>query len=115
MELMRTSPALQVRQFPLAEYQLFGGKSTVKFRPLEPVNLCHRAFDVIHGGRHPGRRATSRLISAQFVWPGLAKEVTAWAKECLACRCGKVYGHVNLRAAPIYLPSLCFAHLHEEI
>jgi hypothetical protein len=30
---------------------------------------------------HPGRLATRRLISSRFVWPGLNKDVTAWARE----------------------------------
>jgi cleavage and polyadenylation specificity factor subunit 1 len=112
---MKASSTLQLRHFPQGDYQLFGDVSTGKFRPLVPVTLRRRVFDNLHGGGHPGRRATRRLISARFVWPGLSKQVTAWAKECMACQRGKVYRHVHLQAEPITVPSRRFAHLHVDL
>ena len=60
-------------------------------------------------------RASRRLVSARFVWPGLAKQVSSWARECLQCQRAKVHRHVRLRAAAIPVPVRRFAHLHVDL
>jgi hypothetical protein len=69
-------------------------------------------FQHIHGIAHPGRLATRRLISSRFVWPGLSKDVTAWAKECAACQRSKIHHHFQVRPEPIPVPQRRFAHMH---
>ncbi len=94
---------------------LFGGTSTGIFRPLVPVDFRRAVFEAIHNAAHPGMRATRRLISVRFVWPGLAKQVTVWAHECLPCQKAKIHRHVHLKAASILIPCRRFSHIHVDL
>ena len=49
--------------------------STRVWRPVVPKDFRQQVFDTIHGLVHPEVRATTRLVSNRFVWPGLATEV----------------------------------------
>jgi len=112
---MKKSPSLQLATVPLVGVDLVGDTSTGSFRPLVPVPLRRQVFDGIHGAAHPGARATRRLVSARFVWPGLAKDVTTWARSCLACQRTKVQRHVHLPPEAIPVPDRRFAHIHVDL
>jgi Integrase zinc binding domain len=94
---------------------LYGDVSTGCFRPLVPLDFRRTIFDSLHGGSHPGVRATRRLVSSRFVWASLSKDVTAWARECLDCQRAKTHRHVDLRPAAIPVPCRRFAHLHIDL
>ena len=53
-------------------------------RPVVPISLHRRVFDILHSLSHPGSRPTKRLIAARYVQPGFKKDITLWAKCCLA-------------------------------
>ena len=89
--------------------KLFGDVSRGKFRPVVPHALRLAVFHSLHELSHPGRFATGRLVSSRFVWPGLAKQVTVWAGQCLACQHGKVTIHVHILPKPIAVPHRCGA------
>jgi Integrase zinc binding domain len=85
------------------------------FRPLVPLPHRRKVFDHLHRPAHPGLRATRRIISSRYVWRGLAREVTAWARECLSCQRGKVHRHVRLRPVHVTVPELGFSHIHVDL
>jgi hypothetical protein len=60
----------------------------------------------------PCRLATRRLISSRFVWPGLSKDITAWARECATCQQSKIHRHFKVRPEPIPILQCRFAHIH---
>jgi transposase InsO family protein len=60
-------------------------------------------------------RATRRLISSRYVWPGLAKDVTAWARACLHCQRAKVHRHVHVLPQHIPVPTRRFSHIHVDL
>ncbi len=72
-------------------------------------------FRHLHGIAHPGRLATRRLISSRFVWPGLSKDVTAWARECAACQRSKIHRRCQVRPKPIPVPQRRFAHIYIDL
>ena len=53
-------------------------------RPVVPISLRRRVFDILHSLSHPGSRPTKRLIAARYVWPGFKKDITLWASAALA-------------------------------
>ncbi|MBM3938844.1 MAG: DDE-type integrase/transposase/recombinase, partial [Sphingomonadales bacterium] len=112
---MKKSTSLQLATVPLVGVDLIGDTSTGSFRPLVPVPLRRLVFDSIHNAAHPGARATRRLVSARFVWPGLAKDVTTWSRTCLSCQRTKVQQHVHLPPEAIPVPDRRFAHLHVDL
>ena len=112
---MRQSTSLNITSQHVDGVQLYGDVSTGTFRPLVPRALRHAVFHSLHELAHPGRRATRRLVSSRFVWPGLAKQVTTWASQCLACQRGKVTRHVHVLPQPIAVPHRRFSHLHVDL
>jgi transposase InsO family protein len=69
----------------------------------------------MNGVAHPGIRATRRLLSARFVWHGMARDINAWCRDCQTCQRGKVTKHP---AAPLQkFPVLCrqFSHVHVDL
>ena len=74
---------------------IHGDTSTGVFRPYVPVELRPQIFQHVHGLAHPGSRATRRLISARYVWSHLARDVTAWCQQCVACQRAKIHRHVR--------------------
>ena len=83
--LLKSAPALQITSVPVKDVFLFGDISTGVFRPLVPVPLRQAVFASIHAVAHPGVRATRRLVSARFVWAGLAQDMQEWTRQCLTC------------------------------
>ncbi len=80
-----TAPSLRVISKNIDGHRLLGDVSSGSFRPLIPTSFRRRIFDSLHGLGHPGMRASRRLISSRFCWRGLAKDVSGWARECVAC------------------------------
>ena len=80
-----------------------------------PSSQRFNIFSALHGISHPGVRASRRLISARFVWRGLANDVCDWCKSCLQCQGGKVFHHVHIRPEKIPVPFRRFAHVHVDL
>ena len=64
--------------------------STVRARPLIPVNFRKQIFLAFHNLRHPGPRPTVKKVEERYFWPTLRKDVTRWANECRPCQEVKV-------------------------
>jgi hypothetical protein len=92
---------------------LVGDVSTGFFCPIVPTKFRIGIFLHLHSISHPGRLASSRLVSSRFVWRGFANDVTSWAKSCLHCQWSKI--HTRLLPQPIPIPQRRFAHLHIDL
>ena len=84
-------------------------------RPVVPISLHRKGFDILHSLSHPGSRPTKRLIAARYVWPGFKKDITLWAKCCLTCQQSKISRHVASPLQSFPVPSSRFEHLHVDI
>jgi Integrase core domain/Integrase zinc binding domain len=89
--------------------------STGTFRPLVPLPHHRQVFDHLHRPPHPGLWATHRIISSRYVWRGLARDVTAWARECSSCQRGKVHRHVRFWPVHVTVPERRFSHIHVDL
>ena len=65
--------------------------STGTQRPLIPLDWRRVIFDSMHGLSHPGIRATQKLITARFVWPGANADVRRWSRSCIQCQRSKIH------------------------
>ena len=72
-------------------------------------------FDTIHALAHLGARTTKRLITSKFVWHGLNKEVTHWARSCLVCQRSKVQTHIRAPLGMFAPVSRRFDHVHVDL
>ena len=89
--------------------------STGQPRPVVPASMRRRVFDVAHGLSHPGVRATKNMIASKFVWHGLRKQVTHWARACIPCQTAKVHRHVKAPLHTFQVPPRRFDHIHLDI
>jgi RNase H-like domain found in reverse transcriptase/Integrase zinc binding domain len=112
---LRAKSSLQLVSVPVASGLLVGDMSTGVFRPLIPDQYRRTVFDSVHRVAHAGIRALVRLVSACFVWPGMAKQVASWARECVAWQRSKVVKHMHLAPERIPITARRFAHVHVDI
>lgn len=69
----------------------------------QPIFCLHRLS-------RPGIRASQKLITDRFVWPGINKAVRNWAKTCQACWAVKVTRRTAVQ--PFQPPDHGFDHVH---
>ena len=74
---------------------LYCDTSTGTKRPLVPLIWRRTVFDSLHGLSHPGIRATLKLITARFVWPGINADVRHWTHSCVQCQHAKIHRHTT--------------------
>jgi Integrase core domain/Integrase zinc binding domain len=109
------APGLWISFKQVGDLKLWGVVSTGTFRPLVPLPHRRQVFDHLHQLAHSGLRATCRIISFRYVWRGLARDVTAWARECLNCQRGKVHCHVQLRPVHVMVSERRFSHIPVDL
>ena len=80
-----------------------------------PISLHQRVFENLYSLAHPGACPTKRLIATKYVWPGLKKDITSWARSCLSCQQSKISQHVESPLQSFPIPSSRFQHLHVDI
>ena len=71
-------------------------------------------FDAFHSLAHSGARATKRLMKDRVIWPAMAKDITAWARDCQACARAKVTRQ-PAAVQPIPVPRQQFSHIHVDL
>jgi len=84
-------------------------------RPIVPVACRKDIFSAVHQLAHAGTRATTRMISARFAWPGLAADVKTWCAACAACARAKVTVQPISPVESIPIPKGRFSHVHVDI
>ena len=118
IQAFRSAPtALRLEDvvFDTANATLLCDTSTGQPRPLVPAAWRRRVFDTIHGLSHPGVKASAKLVGVRFVWPGLRKDVRAWAGSCVACQRAKVHRHTKAPLAPFVVPERRFDHVNVDL
>ena len=113
---LQNSSSLTFSSLPISpSLSLLGDISTSIFRPVLPLAYRRPIFDHIHSMGHPGVRATRRLVSSRFVWPGMASDLANWARLCVICQQSKIHKHVHPSVTPIPIPTRRFSHLHIDL
>ena len=110
------SSSLQLKDVPFDDgVTILCDISTGKPRPLVPVNLRKKLFDLIHGFSHPSIRSTLRLMTSKFVWNGIARDVRSWTRACIRCQESKIYRHTESGIQSYPTPRRRFGHVHVDI
>nr|VZI11278.1 unnamed protein product [Spirometra erinaceieuropaei] len=86
---------LQLQELPLTTGNgtILCDVSTPSHRLFVPPSLRCKVFSSLHNLSHPGSRATDKLVSDRFVWPGMHKDIKAWTRTCIACQRSKIQRH----------------------
>jgi cleavage and polyadenylation specificity factor subunit 1 len=111
----RVSPAPRVLQMQLGDRQLLVDASYGVLRPLVPTVFGRTIFDAVHNVAHPGIRATRRLVSSRFMWPGLATDVAQWCKECAHCHRAKPSSRPATALHPLQVLLTRFTEDHVDL
>ena len=93
--MLRSPLALNLTPIPLStgDTSLICDTSTAESSPFVPASFRRAVFDSFHSLFHPGIRASQKLITSRFVWPGIYKDVRQCALLCLSCQWSKVQCH----------------------
>ena len=85
--------------------------------PLMPLELRRKLlnFKLLHGSSHPGIPASWRLLSAQYLWPGLSRDLGLWARSCFRRPQSKIHTHVHASVPAISVPYRQFSHVHLDL
>nr|VZI08545.1 unnamed protein product [Spirometra erinaceieuropaei] len=108
---------LQLQELPLTTGNgtILCDVSTPSHRPFVPPSLRRKVFSSLHNLSHPGSRATDKLVSDRFVWPGMHKDLKAWTRACIACQRSKVQRHNKAPIGTFPGPGSRFSHVHLDI
>nr|VZH98237.1 unnamed protein product [Spirometra erinaceieuropaei] len=108
---------LQLRDVPLTTGSgtILCDVSTPFHRPFVPASMRPAVFQTLHELSHPGIRASQKLLAERFVWPGMNKDVKAWARSCLSCQRNKVQRHNKSPPGTFPSPDARFSHVHLDV
>ncbi len=81
-----------------------------KERPIIPLLWRRIVFDLLHRLSHPGIRATQKLLTSRFVWPGINADVDVrrWRRTCVQCQRAKIQRHIQAPLASFSTPDARF-------
>ncbi|CAK1597613.1 unnamed protein product [Parnassius mnemosyne] len=95
--------------------KIFCDISGPRHRPFITPASRKMVFDNIHGLSHPSARATIKLVTERYVWPGIRKDCRNWARSCISCQRSKVSRHVHAPIQDFKLPTARFSHVHVDL
>lgn len=116
-ELLQNGSTLKLEKvrLPDSNHLVFCDVSTSISRPFVTLEHRRQTFNMLHNLSHPGVKATVRLVTERFVWPGVRKDCRQWAKECEQCQRAKVIRHTSAPLQRFKPPSARFQHVHMDI
>lgn len=115
--LIREGSSLTLKsvRVPGTDVDVYCDMSTSVPRPYITEQFRRQVFHNLHNLSHPGRKATIKLITDRFVWKGIRKDCSKWAKECQKCQRCKVHKHTAAPLSEFKLPTARFRHVHMDI
>lgn len=109
--------ALDLKQIliPGSVKTLYCDTSTNRIRPYITPRFRRAVTQITHQLSHPGARATQRLVSERYVWPGMNKFITNFVKFCHECQRNKVQRHIRTPVDNIIVPDRRFSHINVDL
>ena len=85
---LKASSSLRLQDVPLpfSTGTILCDISTALPHPYVPNSYRCNIFDELQWLSHPGIRASQKLITKSFIWPGINKDVRQWARSCSKCQ-----------------------------
>lgn len=111
----KSSLTLKQLIIPGSKQAIFCDVSTDKARPYIPKSKRTQIIKKLHDISHPGARGTTKLMIERFVWPGIKKDCTEFAKGCVQCQRSKVSRHTKSPLSSYKLIDDRFQHINVDI
>ncbi|UYV76640.1 hypothetical protein LAZ67_14001550 [Cordylochernes scorpioides] len=86
-----------------------------KPRPFLPAPCRRMIFSAYHNLSHPGVRATTRMVTAHYVWPAVKKDCALWTPACHRCQVSKTARHTRTPLQSFSPPDGRFSHVHIDL
>lgn len=117
LQRLQSGTSCKIEAVPLAmsDSTILCDVSTGVARPYVPEAFRRAIFNSLHTLSHPGIRATQRLITARYVWPGMNSDVRKWARSCLQCQRSKIHRHTAAPLATFATPDIRFDKVHIDL
>ena len=100
---------------PMCTDTLLCDTSTGTPRPYVPEQFRRTVFNSLHRLSHPGVRATLRLITSCYFWPGMNADVRRWARSCLQCQRAKITRHTVTPLSTFNTHDARLDHVHIDL
>jgi len=122
--LHRISDALSARQqrhlsflaeFTSDVHHMPGAENVVADTLSRPAALVLPASEGEVSLAHAGPRATRRMVTSRYSWPGCSKDVEVWSRDCQQCGRSKSGPQLKRPPLPINIPACSFTHVHVDI
>ena len=110
-----SNPSLRVISVPYRASSVLCDISTGFPRPPVSVQLVHRVFEALHNLSIPGVCSSQRLVSRSYMWAGLPRDVSAWARTCIECQRSKVHQHICSSVPQFPVAARRFSHIHVDL
>ncbi|GBO33893.1 Transposon Ty3-I Gag-Pol polyprotein [Araneus ventricosus] len=110
-----SSLQLELKPCQTSNCNLLCDISTGVPRPFVPTSFRKLIFDHLHNLAHPGIAASTKLISARYVWPGMKYQIKQWVRCCESCQRSKIQRHTKTPLGTFSLPDARFTHIHIDI
>lgn len=116
-ELLSKGSSLQLHPIPLpgTDVSIYCDTSNSKPRPFICKEMRRQFFNRVHGLSHPGGKATTKMMTARFVWPSIRKDCKDWARTCEACQRSKVHRHTTSPLSTFRLPGSRFSYVNIDL
>ncbi|UYV73233.1 hypothetical protein LAZ67_10002257 [Cordylochernes scorpioides] len=111
----RSSLQMEKVQIPETNISLYCEVSTAKPRPFVPAPCRRIFFSAYHNLSHPGVRATTRMVTAHYVWPAVKKDCALWTRACHRCQVSKTARHTRTPLQSFSPPNGRFSHVHIDL
>ncbi|GBM41045.1 Transposon Ty3-I Gag-Pol polyprotein [Araneus ventricosus] len=110
-----SSLQLELKPCQTSNCNLLCDTSTGVPRPFVPTSFRKLIFYHLHNLAHPGIAASTKLISARYVWPGMKYQIKQWGRCCESCQRSKIQRHTKTPLGTFSLPDARFTHIHIDI
>lgn len=84
-------------------------------RPIDQISFRQAVMTKLHGLSHPGSRATTKLITQRYVWPGIRKDCASFVRTCIPCQRSKIHRHNKTPLVPYVRPMERFEHINIDL
>ena len=89
--------------------------ATSRIRPYIAKEFRQQILSKTHNLSHPGVRATTKLVTSRFCWPGIRKDTSHFVQNCLQCQRAKIRRHTRSAPAKYEPPQQRFARINKDI
>ncbi|UYV82203.1 hypothetical protein LAZ67_21001326 [Cordylochernes scorpioides] len=84
-------------------------------KPFVPAPCRRIIFSAYHNLSHPGVRATTRMVTAHYVWSAVKKDCALWTRACHRCQVSKTARHTRTPLQSFSPPDGWFSHVHIDL